>query len=171
MTTIRALIDYIADYIDFDTSHYIATSVILPMKEDTEYHFSTKNDEDLRNEFNIGLGETLSRFKHGHIHIVHVCLPREFVTPELEKYRDIRDPSMYKFWLPERVFNSILQDHPVDADKARERAFHNYLTQGTRWDSDDVYAEKVSRMKGWEKYFYSSSPMYRLIKSKEVKFT
>lgn len=170
MKTIRSLMEYISDYIDFDTSHYISSSVTLPMKENKEYHFSTMNDWDMRTELYIGLGQTLSRFKKGHIHTVHVCLPREFVTPEIEKYRDDRDPAMYKFWLPERIFNSILHDHPVDADKARESAFHHYLEFGNHWDSDDVYAEKVSRMPGWEKYFYPSSLMYQLIKSKEMKF-
>lgn len=139
MKTIRQLIDLIAKYTDFDTSHYIASGIMLPLEGPGGYHYSTMTEEDIRNELDVNFGETLSVFKKGHIHIVHCCLPREFVTSEIEKYRDHRDPAMYKYWLPERVFNSILHDHPVDIDAMIEIALNRYLQSGYEWDDPTKY--------------------------------
>lgn len=157
MSTVRSLINRIADYIDFDTTHYIASSIVLPLEGNNEYHFSTKNDHDVRNEIYIALGDTLSKFKKGHIHIVHCTLPREFVTSDIEKYRDLRDPAMYKFWLPERIFNSILQGHPIDISKMISRACLHYMDCGYEWDSREIYDKKIRQMEGWDKYFYPAS--------------
>lgn len=129
MKTVRQLISLIADYVDLDTSHYIASTIVLPLEGDGEYHFSAMNEDSVGNEIDIGLGVGLSTFKKGHIKTVHCSLPREFVTPEIEQYRDLRDPVMYKYWLPERVFNSILSQHPVDIDKMVEIAHMRKLNR------------------------------------------
>lgn len=129
MATVRALLGLISDYVDFNTAHYIASSIILPLKGDGNYHFSTMTDSDIRNEIYIGLGKGLSTFENGSIKTVHATLPREFVTKEMEAYRDYRDPAMYKFHLPERVFNTILQEHPVDVDQMLEIALEQHMSR------------------------------------------
>lgn len=148
MNTVRSLINLIAEYTDFDTSHYIASSIVLPLEDESMYHFSTKTDADVKNEICISLGNTLSTFKHGHIHTVHCCLPREFVTSDLDKYRDHRDPTMYKFWLPERIFNSILHDHPIDIKRMMNIAETRYIQFGYEWDTREKYSATVDRLLG-----------------------
>lgn len=139
MKTIRQLIDLVAPYTDMDTSHYTFTTIWLPLKDGKQYHFSAKTDNDLRSELFIGLGNGLSTFKHGHLHIIHCSLPREFVTPEIEKYRDNRDPAMYKYHLPERIFNSIINEHPIDEELMVEQAINHYLQTAWEWDRRDRY--------------------------------
>lgn len=122
MITVRKLIDMIREYIDLDYSHYIASSITLPLEGEGGYHYSSMWDDDIRNEIYIDLGEGLSTIKNGHIKTVHCTIPKEFITPEIEKYRDWRDPVMYKFWLPEREFNALIKQHPINVPKMIEIA-------------------------------------------------
>ena len=148
--TVREILDSVAECVDFNTSHYIFTSIVLPLIDKTPLNFSTKHNEDKRAEMYIVLGKDASTFKHGHIKTVYCTLPREAITPDMEKYRDMADPNMYKFRLPEREFNSILNRFPVDMDATIEMARNHYAYCGYEWDGNETWKKKLYNWFGWE---------------------
>lgn len=94
-------------------------------------------------------GNDASTFKHGHIKTVYCCLPREAVTSTIEKYRDPKDPHMYKFYLPEREFNSILNQFDVNLERTVDAARTKYSQFGYEWDGDENWRKKVHEWFGW----------------------
>lgn len=86
----------------------------LVLKDKRPFNFAVNNDNDKRHEVHIVFGEGYTTFKNGHIHKVYCVLPREYNTPALQQYRDLRDPHMYKYLLPEREFNSFLVSFPIN---------------------------------------------------------
>jgi len=141
--TIREILSKLSDCIDFDESHYICTSILLPFADGKERSFSSFYENDKRKEMYVVLGKKCSVFKHGHIKTVYCTLPKEAVTVEIEQYRDLEDDSMYKYRLPERMFNSILNQFPINLDKAIEIARWHYAQFGYEWDGEANWNEKM----------------------------
>ncbi len=148
--TIRTILSELSDCVDFDDSHYLCSSIALLFADGKKRDFAVSNDDDKRSEMDIGLGKGLSTFKHGHIKIVYCILPREAAMPEIEQYRDTRAPHMYKYHLPERVFNSILSRFPLDIESTIERCRYCYAESGYKWDGDANWRKKLHEWFGWE---------------------
>jgi len=147
--TIRNILSRLADCVDFDESHYICTSIILPFADGKERIFGVTNDDDKRREMYVVLGKNCSTFKHDHIKTVYCILPRDLATPDIEQYRDLEDPYMYKYRLPERVFNSILNQLEIDLDAAVRMACECYAQTGYEWDGRDNWRRKVREWFGY----------------------
>lgn len=148
--TIRTILSKLSDCIDFNESNYICSSIPLPFADGQERDFAALNDNDKRSEMYVVLGKGFSTFKHGHIKTVYCTLPREVSTPAIERYRDTQDPHMYKYRLPEREFNSILSQLPVDIDSTVEVCWDRYAQTGYEWDGDANWRRKVREWFGWK---------------------
>jgi len=147
--TIRNILSRLADCVDFDESHYICTSIILPFADGKERIFGVTNDDDKRREMYVILGKNCSTFKHGHIKTVYCTLPRDLATPDIEQYRDFEDPWMYKYRLPEHVFNSILNQLEIDLDATIKMARDHYAQFGYQWDNYSTWKQKTYEWFGW----------------------
>lgn len=146
--TVREILSKVEDCTDFNQSHYLASAIIIYLNGEP-MNYATTHDNDKRSELAIILGNDASTFKHGHIKTVYCCLPREAVTPDIEKYRDLKDPHMYKFYLPEREFNSILNQFDVDLEHTIEHAWNKYAQYGYEWDGDKNWKKKVQERFKW----------------------
>lgn len=141
--TIRTILNKLSDCVDFNESNYVCVSVPILFADGQKRDFATLNDNDKRDEMYIVLGKGLSTFKHGHIKTVYCILPRDAVTPEIERYRDMRDTNMYKYLLPEREFNSILNQLLVDIDRTIEACRNIYAQTGYEWDGEVNWRKKI----------------------------
>jgi len=148
--TIQEILSKLSDCVDFNDSNYICSSVALSFADGKERNFSVFNDNDKRNEMYIALGKGYSTFKHGHIKTVYCILPREAAISEIEQYRDPQDPIMYKYRLPEGIFNSILNQFPIDIDSTVEKCRYHYAQYGYKWDDDINWKRKMQKWFGWE---------------------
>jgi len=147
--TIRMILDRLTDCVNFNESDYICSSIPLLFVDGQERNFAALHDNDKRREMYVVLGKGLSTFKHGHIKTVYCILPREVVTPDIERYRDPIDPHMYKYRLPEREFNSILNQLPVDINGTVEMCRNCYAQSGYEWDGNDNWRRKLNEWFGW----------------------
>lgn len=149
--TIRTILAAVSDSIDFDESHYTFSSFPIVIKGKRPFAPLRKGWEDNRDEITIILGQGKTTFKKGHMHNIYCVIPRECVRPELDKYRDTTDPHLFKYKLPEREFNSILNQLPIDLASTIERNRNIYSFNGFEWDGHERWKEK---MKTWfgEKY-------------------
>lgn len=148
--TIRTILSKLSDCVDFNEANYVFVSVSLLFADGQKRDFAAFNDNDKRDEMDIVLGKGFSTFKHGHIKTVYCVLPREAATSEIEQYRDMQDPYMYKYRLPERVFNSILNQLVVDVDSTIEANRNRYAQTGYEWDGGANWRRKLQEWFGWK---------------------
>lgn len=148
--TIRTILSKLSDCVDFNENDYICSSIPLVFADGQERIFSALNDNGKRTDMAVVLGKGLSTFKHDHIKTVYCIIPREVVTPAIEWYRDTQDPRMYKYRLPEREFNSILTQLPVDIGSTIEMCRNRYAQTGYEWDGDANWRRKLSEWFGWK---------------------
>lgn len=148
--TIRTILSKLSDCVDFNEANYVFVSVPLLFADGQKRDFAVFNDNDKRDAMYVVLGKGYSTFKHGHIKTVYCVLPREAATSEIEQYRNMQDPYMYKYRLPERVFNSILNQFLVDIDSTVETCRNNYAQTGNEWDGDANWRRKLQEWFGWK---------------------
>lgn len=148
--TIRTILSRLSDCIDYNESNYISISVPLVFADGQEWDFAAFNDNDKRNAMYVVFGKGLSTFKHGHIKTVYCILPRKVATSEIARYRNMKDPYMYKYWLPEREFNSILNYLLIDIDSTIEVCRNCYAQTGYEWDGNANWRRKIKEWFGWK---------------------
>lgn len=148
--TIRTILSKLSDCVDFNEANYVFVSVPLLFADGQKRDFAAFNDNDKRDVMYVVLGKGYSTFKHGHIKTVYCVLPKEAATSEIEQYRNMQDPYMYKYRLPERVFNSILNQFLVDIDSTVEACRNHYAQTGYEWDGDANWRRKLQEWFGWK---------------------